>query len=161
MRFVIVGYGRVGSRTARILRGGSRGRRRRRGFRPDRTRGASGFDACHGDGSDENVLVDAGIDGAGAIGAFTPDLNVNFAACMVGKHYGCRTVLRIDEDYREDIYERYAEDVDEIIYPERLGAAGAKPRCSAAISTSWPISRRISSLRSSMFPPDHLRSGNE
>jgi trk system potassium uptake protein TrkA len=45
---------------------------------------------------------------------------------MVGKHYGCRTVLRIDEDYREEIYEKYAEDVDEIIYPERLGAAGAK-----------------------------------
>ena len=54
------------------------------------------------------------------------DSNVNFAACMVGNHYGCRTVLRIDEDYREDIYEKYASDVDEIIYPERLGAAGAK-----------------------------------
>ncbi|MWV39844.1 TrkA family potassium uptake protein [Natrialba sp. INN-245] len=127
MRFVIVGYGRVGSRTAHILL--------EEGHEvvvvdedSDRTERAerSGFDACHGDGSDENVLVDAGIDGAGAIGAFTPDLNVNFAACMVGKHYGCRTVLRIDEDYREDIYERYAEDVDEIIYPERLGAAGAK-----------------------------------
>ncbi|TYT60459.1 potassium channel family protein [Natrialba swarupiae] len=127
MRFVIVGYGRVGSRTARILL--------EEGHEvvvvdedSDRIERAerAGFDACHGDGSDENVLVDAGIDGAGAIGAFTPDLNVNFAACMVGKHYGCRTVLRIDEDYREDIYERYAEDVDEIIYPERLGAAGAK-----------------------------------
>jgi len=45
---------------------------------------------------------------------------------MVGTHHGCRTVLRIDEDYREDIYEKYAEEVDEIIYPERLGAAGAK-----------------------------------
>ncbi|MFB6143375.1 MAG: TrkA C-terminal domain-containing protein, partial [Halorientalis sp.] len=31
-----------------------------------------------------------------------------------------------DEDYREEIYEKYAEDVDEVIYPERLGAAGAK-----------------------------------
>ncbi|MEY7851373.1 TrkA family potassium uptake protein [Natrarchaeobius sp. A-rgal3] len=127
MKFVIVGYGRVGSRTARILV--------EEGHDavvldddPDRVERAerAGFDARHGDGSDEEVLVDAGIEDADAIGAFTPDLNVNFAACMVGKHYGCRTVLRIDEDYREDIYEKYAEDVDEIIYPERLGAAGAK-----------------------------------
>jgi trk system potassium uptake protein TrkA len=34
--------------------------------------------------------------------------------------------MRISEDYREEIYDRYAEDVDEVIYPERLGAAGAK-----------------------------------
>jgi trk system potassium uptake protein len=127
MRFVIVGYGRVGSHTARILH--------EEGHDlvvvdddPDRTERAAsdGFDTVEGDGADEDVLLEAGIDEADAIGAFTPDLNVNFAACMVGNHHGCRTVLRIDEDYREEIYERYAEDVDDIIYPERLGAAGAK-----------------------------------
>ncbi|ELY80283.1 TrkA-N domain protein [Natrinema pallidum DSM 3751] len=84
------------------------------------------LETIRGDGADEDVLVDAGIESADAIGTFTPDLNANFAACMVGTHHGCRTVLRIDEDYREDIYEKYAEEVDEIIYPERLGAAGAK-----------------------------------
>ncbi|WP_459810116.1 potassium channel family protein [Halopiger thermotolerans] len=127
MRFVIVGYGRVGSRTATILA--------EEGHDlvvvdndADRTDRAAddGFETVRGDGADEDTLLEAGIDEADAIGAFTPDLNVNFAACMVGKHHGCRTVLRIDEDYREDIYEKYAEDVDEIIYPERLGAAGAK-----------------------------------
>ncbi|WP_293032671.1 TrkA family potassium uptake protein [Natronococcus sp.] len=127
MRFVIVGYGRVGSHTARILH--------EEGHDlvvvdddPDRVERAanSGFDTVEGDGADEDVLLEAGIDEADAIGAFTPDLNVNFAACMVGNHHDCRTVLRIDEDYREEIYERYAEDVDDIIYPERLGAAGAK-----------------------------------
>ncbi|MXV60629.1 TrkA family potassium uptake protein [Natronorubrum sp. JWXQ-INN-674] len=127
MRFVIVGYGRVGSRTARILT--------EEGHdaivvdtdldRIERAEG-DGFETFQGDGADEDVLMDAGIDDADAIGAFTPDLNVNFAACMVGDHHGCRTVLRIDEDYREDIYEKYAADVDEIVYPERLGAAGAK-----------------------------------
>ncbi|WP_265107981.1 potassium channel family protein [Halosolutus halophilus] len=127
MMFVIVGYGRVGSRTARILT--------EEGHdvvvvdvdidRIDRASKA-GFDTVQGDGADESALVDAGIEDADAIGAFTPDLNVNFAACMVGTHHGCRTVLRIDEDYREDIYKKYAADVDEIIYPERLGAAGAK-----------------------------------
>jgi trk system potassium uptake protein TrkA len=45
---------------------------------------------------------------------------------MVANDHGCRTVLRIDEDYRQEIYEKYAADVDEVIYPERLGAAGAK-----------------------------------
>ncbi|APW98187.1 potassium transporter Trk [Halobiforma lacisalsi AJ5] len=127
MQFVIVGYGRVGSRTARILR--------EEGYDivvvdidPDRVERATndGFETVTGDGSEEDVLLEAGIDEADAIGAFSPDLNANFAACMVGKHHGCRTVLRIDEDYREDIYEKYAEDVDEIVYPERLGAAGAK-----------------------------------
>ncbi|ELY91021.1 potassium channel family protein [Natrialba taiwanensis] len=127
MRFVIVGYGRVGSRTARILA--------EEGHevvivdndhdRIDRA-ADEGFETIHGDGADEAVLTDAGIATADAIGAFTPNLNANFAACMVGNHHGCRTALRIDEDYREDIYEQYADEVDEIIYPERLGAAGAK-----------------------------------
>lgn len=127
MRFVIVGYGRVGSHTARILH--EEGHELvvvdNDGDRIDRAN-TDGFDTIEGDGADEDVLLEAGIDEADAIGAFTPDLNVNFAACMVGNHHDCRTVLRIDEDYREEIYERYAEDVDDIIYPERLGAAGAK-----------------------------------
>ncbi len=127
MKFVIVGYGRVGSRTVRIL--GKEGHEvvvvDNDVDRIDRIE-TDGFPAVQGDGDDEDVLLEAGIDDADAIGAFTPDLNVNFAACMVGNHYGCRTVLRIDEDYREEIYEKYADEVDEIVYPERLGAAGAK-----------------------------------
>ncbi len=127
MRFVIIGAGRVGLRTARVLqeeghdvvlveRNQGRVERARRG----------GFSVIEGDGSREQVLESAGIDRADALGALTSDLNVNFAACLIGKHHGCRTVMRIDEDYREDIYRRYAEQVDEIVYPERLGAIGAK-----------------------------------
>ncbi|MFC7018570.1 MULTISPECIES: potassium channel family protein [Haloarcula] len=127
MKFVIVGYGRVGTRTARILK--SEGHAvtivERDHEKVDRAREA-GFEALQGDGSDESLLVEAGIETADAIGGLTGDLNVNFTACMVGREYGCRTVLRIDADYREEIYEKYAADVDEIIYPERLGAAGAK-----------------------------------
>ncbi|MFC4438656.1 MULTISPECIES: potassium channel family protein [Natrialbaceae] len=127
MRFVIVGYGRVGSRTARILteEGHDAVVVEKDPDRIDRAQ-TDGFETVQGDGADEEVLLEARIDAADAIGAFTPDLNANFAACMVGNHHDCRTVLRIDEDYREDIYNKYAEDVDEIIYPERLGAAGAK-----------------------------------
>jgi trk system potassium uptake protein TrkA len=127
MKFVIVGYGRVGTRTARIL--DSEGHEVIIVERdPDKVERIEkeGFETVHGDGNDESVLESAGLDDADAIAGLTGDLNTNFAACMIGKEYGCRTVLRIDEDYREEIYEKYAADVDEIIYPERLGAAGAK-----------------------------------
>jgi trk system potassium uptake protein TrkA len=41
---------------------------------------------------------------------------------MIAKQHGCRTIMRIDDDYREEIYRQYADEVDEVIYPERLGA---------------------------------------
>jgi len=127
MKYVIVGYGRVGTRTARILQ--SEGhevtiieRDHQKAARAEE----DGFVVFQGDGSEESTLEEAGIGAAEAIGALTGDLNTNFTACMIAKEHGCRTVLRIDADYREEIYETYAADVDEIIYPERLGAAGAK-----------------------------------
>jgi trk system potassium uptake protein TrkA len=127
MRFVIMGAGRVGLRTARVLReeGHDVVVIERDDERADRAR-TDGFEVVEGDGAREEMLVEAGIEAADALGALTSDLNANFAACMIGKHHGCRTVLRIDEDYREDIYRKYADEVDEIVYPERLGAIGAK-----------------------------------
>ena len=127
MKFVIVGYGRVGMRTASLLEpeGHDDTIVENDPDKVDRAR-TDGFETVAGDGEDEGVLEEAGLSDADAIGGLTGDLNTNFTACMIGKEYDCRTVLRIDEDYREEIYEKYAEDVDEIIYPERLGAAGAK-----------------------------------
>ncbi|WP_424001950.1 potassium channel family protein [Haloarcula salina] len=127
MKFLIVGYGRVGIRTARILQ--SEGHEvtivDNDPAKVERAREA-GFTTIQGDGNEESVLEEAGVASVDAIGGLTGDLNTNFTACMIGKEHGCRTVLRIDADYREEIYEKYAADVDEIIYPERLGAAGAK-----------------------------------
>jgi len=127
MRFVIIGAGRVGLRTARVLREEDNDVTivERDLEKVERAR-EEGFTVVEGDGSHEAVLEEAGIDEADALGALTGDLNTNFAACMVAKHRGCRTVLRIDEDYREEIYRKYATEVDEIVYPERLGAIGAK-----------------------------------
>ncbi|AFK19672.2 TrkA family potassium uptake protein [Haloferax mediterranei ATCC 33500] len=127
MKCVIVGYGRVGSRTARVLReeGHDLTIVDNNERKVDRARD-EGFDAILGDGGTESVLKEAGIEDADAIGGLTGDPNINFAACMLGKEFGCRTVMRISEDYRQEIYERYADGVDEIVYPERLGAAGAK-----------------------------------
>jgi len=127
MRFVIIGAGRVGLRTAEVLRDADheitlvevdpakaeRARER-------------GLSVVEGDGSREPTLIEAGIEDADGLGALSGDLNVNFAACMIGNHAGCRTLLRIDDDYREEIYREYADQVDEIIYPERLGAIAAK-----------------------------------
>jgi len=127
MTFIIVGYGRVGARTARVLH--------EEGHAvvvvendPDKAERAreAGFEVVEGDGSNDSVLERAGVENAVAVAGLTGDPNVNFAACMAGKEFGCRVVMRISEDYREEIYEQYAEDVDEVIYPERLGAAGAK-----------------------------------
>jgi trk system potassium uptake protein TrkA len=127
MRFVIVGAGRVGLRTARAIR---ESEHEVVLVEPDpeeaeRAR-EEGFEVVEGDGSREDVLSQAEIGSAAAVGALTGDLNVNFAACMIGSQHGCRTVMRIDEDYREDIYREYADEVDEVIYPERLGALVAK-----------------------------------
>jgi trk system potassium uptake protein TrkA len=86
----------------------------------------AGFTVVEGDGSDAGVLAEAGIAEATAVAGLTGDLNVNFAACMLGVEHGTRTILRIDQDYKEAIYEKYADEVDEIVYPEQLGAMGAK-----------------------------------
>lgn len=127
MRFIIIGAGRVGLRTARVLReeGHEVTLIERDTATADRARTVA-FDVVQGDGSRESVLEEAGIGECDAVGALTSDLNANFAACLIADHHGCRTVMRIDEDYREEIYQQYADGVDEIVYPERLGAIGAK-----------------------------------
>jgi trk system potassium uptake protein TrkA len=127
MQIIILGAGRVGMRTARVLR--------REGHAvtvidADRDRiemaDENGFSSVHGDGSHEDVLIDAGVETAAAIGALTGDLNVNFAACSIAKYHTTWTVMRVDIDHRERVYHRYADEIDEVVYPERLGAIGAK-----------------------------------
>ena len=127
MKFVIIGAGRVGTRTARVLR--------EEGHEvvivePDVTKverlRQEGFDAVAGDGSDEATLLDRDLETVDGIAALSGDLSVNFLACMIGKRYDCRTVLRVDDDDREYVIGKYADDVDEVIYPERLGAIAAK-----------------------------------
>jgi len=127
MKFVIVGFGRVGKRTARILQ--SEGHEvvivEREAGKADRAR-EEGFNVVEGDGGDEATLERAGLDDADAVAGVTGDLNTNFSVCVVGEAHGCRTILRVSEEVSDELYEKYADDVDEIIYPERVGAAGAK-----------------------------------
>ena len=127
MKFVIVGFGRVGRQTARTL--SSEGHEvvivERDAARADRARD-DGFETVTGDGGDEAVLREAGVETADAVAGLTGDVNANYSACLVAAGQGCRTVLRVGEDLSDELYDRYAGDVDEIIYPERLGAVGAK-----------------------------------
>lgn len=127
MKFLIVGFGRVGRRTAEVLH--SEGHEvvvvDSDPDKADRAR-ELGFETIEGDASRDDVLEQFDLEGIDAVAALTSDLNVNFTVCTVGNHYGARTVMRIDDDYREEIYEKYSAEVDEVIYPERLGAAGAK-----------------------------------
>lgn len=127
MRCVLVGYGRVGGETAHILdrEGHEVAIVENDSKKVERAREAD-FETIEGDGSSAAVLAEADIDVADAVGGLTGDPSVNFAACTVANEHDCRTVLRIGEDFSEEVYRNYSEDVDEIIYPERLGAAGAK-----------------------------------
>jgi trk system potassium uptake protein TrkA len=127
MRLVIVGAGRVGTRTARVLReeGHEVALVDTDSTRVDRLRD-EGFEAIRGDGSREDVLEDLDLADADGLAALTADLTVNYMACLVGKARGCRTVLRAITDYQEYVIWRYASDVDEVIYPERLGGVLAK-----------------------------------
>ena len=127
MRYVIVGYGRVGIRTADLL--ATEGHEvvvvENDPAKVERAR-ENGFTVVEGDGAATAVLAEADLDSADAVGGLTGDPETNFAVCAVANDHGCRTVLRISEEFSEEVYREYSEGVDEIIYPEQLGAASAK-----------------------------------
>ncbi|QLD84385.1 TrkA family potassium uptake protein [Natronomonas halophila] len=127
MRFVIVGAGRVGMRTARVLREEDHDVAL---IEPEETKVErlrdEGFEVVQGDGSDEETLDAVGLEDADGLAGLSGDFTVNVIACMIAKSHNCRTVLRVDDDYREYVISKYASDVDEVIYPERLGAIAAK-----------------------------------
>lgn len=127
MRFVIVGAGRVGMRAARVLRdeGHEVTLVEPNTATVDRLRD-EGYDVVKGDGSQEDVLVDLDLDEVDGLAALSGEFDVNVIACMIAKSHGCRTVLRAASDYHEYVLRKYASDVDEVVYPERLGAILAK-----------------------------------
>jgi trk system potassium uptake protein TrkA len=127
MRVVIAGFGRVGSRTARVLAEEGHDVTVIESDVEKAERAESrGFTVVRGDASNPSVLEEAGIDSADAVAGLTGEPKVDFDVCMEAKEYGCRTVMRLSEDIHSEIYREYEDEVDEVIYPERLGAAGAK-----------------------------------
>lgn len=127
MEYIVVGFGRVGAPTVEKLeRSGhtvtvvEAAETRLRGTE-DRE-----FETIAGDGGDEAVLEAAGVASADGLAAVTSDLETNVDACTVAREAGCRTVLRMTQEVSDSEYDRYAEMVDEIVFPERVGAAAAK-----------------------------------
>jgi len=127
MRFVIVGAGRVGMRTARVLREEDHEVTL---VEPTRTTVErlrdEGLDVVEGDGSAESTLRTAGVEDADGLAALSGSFEVNVLACMIGKGHNCRTVLRATSESHEQVLRRYGSDIDEVVYPERLGAIVAK-----------------------------------
>ncbi|UPM41686.1 potassium channel family protein [Halocatena salina] len=127
MRFVIVGGGRVGTRTARVLEAEDHDATilERRPEQVDKLR-KEGFDIVQGDGSTEEDLLGLDLENADGVAALTGDVTVNIITCLIAKANGCRTVLRVDNDKYETLCRKYGSEIDMVIYPERLGAIAAK-----------------------------------
>jgi trk system potassium uptake protein TrkA len=127
MRYVIAGYGRVGRPAATRLQ-----ESRHDVTVIDSESGsveaarAQDMTVIQGDCSDEATLDAADIDTADGFAALTDSLEANAAACRLASDAGCRTVLRVLSELDDEEYEEYASVADEVVYPERVGAAAAK-----------------------------------
>lgn len=127
MKFIVVGYGRVGRPTVeRLERSDHTVTVVENNEEKVETIKDQGYSVVHGDGGTESVLEEAGVEAADGLAALTGDLETNLDACTIANEPGCRTVLRMPRDISQEDYERYSEMVDEIVYPERVGAAAAK-----------------------------------
>lgn len=127
MKYIVVGFGRVGAPTVEKL---EKSGHTVTVVEADETRLRAADNrevtAVAGDGRDEAVLEEAGIASANGLAAVTNDLDTNLEACTVAREAGCRTVLRMTKEVSDSEYDRCAEMVDEIVFPERVGAAAAK-----------------------------------
>lgn len=85
-----------------------------------------GYTVIEGDGAVEETLIGVGLTDVDGLAAVTGDTMTNLIACMIARAHNCRTVLRVRTDYQEYVLRKYASDIGEVIYPERLGAIAAK-----------------------------------
>ena len=58
----------------------------------------------HGDGSDPEILKDAGIEKADAVAILTRDDNTNLAICQMIKKHNVRIVARVNDPNKQDLY---------------------------------------------------------
>jgi trk system potassium uptake protein TrkA len=125
LRIIISGAGRVGLRAAHLLK--------ERGHDVvvvEKDKGRCGHvsdkyvaTVIHGDATRAEILEQTEPGKADAIAALTSDAEVNQKICLeaLEQHGGLRTVIRSDEEQESDFDDR----IDQVIYPEGLGALGA------------------------------------
>ena len=123
---VVAGAGRVGLRTAELLDdyGHSVTVIEADSQRCDVVADEYVATLIHGDASQPDVLRQAHIGRQDVVAALTGDGGRNLGICYAAKHVAegdIRTVARVDVEGEES----YAEIVDEVVFPEKLGALAA------------------------------------
>lgn len=124
---VVAGAGRVGLRTTRILReyGHSVTIVERNRDRCETISDEYLATIVEGDATHPDVLRQADLDDADVLVALTGNQGANLGICVAGTRMAdadeIRTVARIEDEGAES----YREIVDEVVFPEKLGAAGA------------------------------------
>lgn len=58
----------------------------------------------HGDGSEPDILKDAGVERADAVAILTRDDNTNLTICQQLKKYDVRVVARVNDPNKQDLY---------------------------------------------------------
>ena len=126
LHIIIAGAGRVGHRTARVLRDQGHD-----AYLIDKdpdivedARQALGATVIEGDATDPKVLAQADPERADVLAALTETGATNFAICAVVKHLtgDIRTVARIA---RPDQLAEEGTFFDRVVYPQRAGAKSA------------------------------------
>jgi trk system potassium uptake protein TrkA len=122
LRVVIVGSGRTGLQTARLLddRGHDVVLVERNPERVEDLVEERVATVIEGDATDSSVLRQADLYRADVVAGMTDTMGTNFTVCTLatGINPDIRTVMRSVYETTED----YAEYVDEIVFPERAGA---------------------------------------
>jgi trk system potassium uptake protein TrkA len=123
---VVAGAGRVGLRTARILReyGHSVTVVERDRDRCEEISDEYLATVVEGDATHPDVLRQANLDDADVLAALTGNQGANLGICVAGMRMAggeLRTVVRIEDEGAES----YREIVDDVVFPEELGAVGA------------------------------------
>jgi trk system potassium uptake protein TrkA len=125
LRVVVVGSGRTGLRTARLLddRGHDVVIIERNTERVETLVEERIATVIEGDATDSSVLRQADLHRTDVIVSMTDTMGTNFTVCTLaaGINPEMRTVMRSVYETTED----YAEYVDEIVFPERAGARSA------------------------------------
>ncbi|WP_263785169.1 potassium channel family protein [Salinibacter grassmerensis] len=126
LHIIIAGAGRVGHRTARVLRdqGHDAYLIDKEPDTVENARQALQSTVIEGDATDPNVLAQADPERADVLAALTETGATNFAICAVVKHLtdDIRTVARIE---RPDQLDEEGKFFDRVVYPERAGAKSA------------------------------------
>ncbi|MEF8818330.1 MAG: TrkA family potassium uptake protein [Haloferacaceae archaeon] len=122
MRIVVVGGGRVGLRTARLLvdRGHDAVIVERDPERCETLSDEYVATVVEGDGTNPGILRQTGLDRTDALVALTNDTGENLTACLIADRLSSgdvRTVMRVIGDKEAP----YREFVDATVYPERAG----------------------------------------